>query len=201
MALTSSGSVDTRLAINDLNGDGRPDVVAAYSYYYGPHDGYQMEIWQNSTSPCVDLTQITVDAGNSSAKINLPAGVAFTDVIIEYTSAGSSNWSQAYSTTLSYLSAGWKYQVRIRAKCGLYYTSYRYINFTTECILTNGFSVNNIGVNSATVTAPASVSSYDIQYSPAGKEQWVTQTTSQITNLLPGTASRPALSGEMHLQQ
>ena len=49
------------MTINDLNGDGRPDVINSYSYSYGPHDGYKMEIWQNSPDNCLDPSLIKLN--------------------------------------------------------------------------------------------------------------------------------------------
>jgi Zn-dependent metalloprotease len=183
-----SGDVSARLTINDLNGDGRPDVIASYSYGYGPHDGYSMEIWQNSPPNCLDPALITLTTSRSSVTIVLPPNTTLDQFEVEFTPLGSGNWYAVNSTTL-YVSAGYNYQLRARARCYLGFTDYHYINFTLDCVDTNSFSISNIGVNSVFVYAP-DLYNFEVQYSPTGTNQWSTlpQFNNQITNLLPGTA-------------
>ncbi len=186
---TGSGSVETKMTINDLNGDGRPEVINAYSYNFGPHDGYQMEIWQNSpNNNCLDPSLITVEVSRSTATIMLPTNTTLDQFEIEYATSGATKWWQASSTTLSNLSTGWSYQLRARAKCYLGFTDYHYISFTTDCVDTKSFFITNIGVSSVTVGAN-NFSSFEVQYSPANKNQWIvhSQYSSQISNLLQGT--------------
>lgn len=188
MALAlDSRSVDEQLTINDLNGDGRPEIITAYSYYYGPHDGYYMEIWQNSPANCLDPSRISLNVSSSSATVVLPPNTTFEQFVIEYTLGGQNNWYQINSPTF-YLSQGYIYQLRARAKCYLGFTDYYYINFTTDCQDTNNFSVTSTGVNSVTVNA-WNLSYLEVQYSQAGKNLWETlpQNANQISNLLPGT--------------
>ncbi|HYF67219.1 MAG TPA: M4 family metallopeptidase [Ohtaekwangia sp.] len=183
-----SGSVTTLMAINDLNGDGRPEIINAYSYDFGPHDGYEMEIWQNAPANCPDPSIIALDVGRNSAKIVLPSNTTLDQFEIDLARSGYTNWSRTNSTTLTNLSAGNNYQLRVRAKCYLSYSEYAYINFTTECIDINTFSISNIGTNSVWLNA-SNLSSFEIQYSPAGKNEWVIlpQFINPISNLLPGT--------------
>jgi Zn-dependent metalloprotease len=182
-----SGTVDTNMSINDLNGDGRPEVINAYSYNFGPHDGYQMEIWQNSPGNCLDPAQITVKTSNNTATIVLPRNTTLDQFEIEYASSFSNYWYEVSSTAF-YLSPGYTYQLRARAKCYLGFTDYHYINLTLDCVDLNSFSISNIGVNSVFVNA-TDFGSFEVQYSPAGTNQWITlsQYVNQISNLLAGT--------------
>ncbi|MBL7857426.1 MAG: M4 family metallopeptidase [Cyclobacteriaceae bacterium] len=184
------GTVQPQLIVNDLNGDGRPEVISAYIYYFGPNDGYQMEIWQNSPdTDCPDPALIKLNVSNYSATIELPPNTTFDQFEIEYAPSGSSYWWRAYSTTLYYLSPGYPYQLRIRSKCYLDFTSYYYVNFTAECVDLNSFYITHIGVNTIFLNS-SDINSYEVQFSLAGKDQWVEfdQYSNQITNLLPGTA-------------
>jgi Zn-dependent metalloprotease len=181
--------VDTNLTINDLNGDGRPEIIKINSYYYGPHDGYFMEIWQNSHNSCPDPSDVKVSrVSNSTATISLPANTTIDQFEIAYAPVGFNYWSQISSTTISYLGSGRSYQLRIRAKCFLNFTDYYYTTFTTDCVNTNDFSISNIKAHHVLLSA-YSLYDLEIQYSPAGKNQWnvLPQYTNTINNLLPGT--------------
>jgi Zn-dependent metalloprotease len=189
MALTlNSRSVDAQITINDLNGDGKPEVINAYSYYFGPHDGYYMEIWQNSPKDCLDPSLISLNVSSNTATIVLPPNTTLDQFQIEYRLSGNTYWNGIYSTTLYNLAYGYSYQLRARAKCYLGFTDYYYIDFTTDCQDTNNFSVTGIGANSVTVNA-YNLNSLEVQYSPAGKNLWeiLPQNANQISNLLPGT--------------
>jgi Zn-dependent metalloprotease len=184
-----TGMVEPQMTINDLNGDGRPDVINTYLYYYGPHDGYQMEIWQNSNgSDCLDPSLIKVEVAKYSATIVLPANTMLDQFEIEYAPAGSTYWWRANSTTLDNLSPGYPYRLRARAKCYLGFTDYYYIDFTTDCADVNSFTIGSIGVDNVSLTA-YDIGSFEMEYSIAGLDQWmiVPQYSTQITNLLPGT--------------
>jgi Zn-dependent metalloprotease len=189
MAVSSSnsGDVSSRVTINDLNGDGRPEVIASYAYSYGPHDGYYMEVWQNAPSNCLDPSLITLDVSRSTATIVLPPNTTLDQFEIEYAPSTNTIWNKVYSTTL-YLTTGRSYKLRARAKCYLGFTAYHYINFTTDCVDKNSFAVTNIDVNTVSIYAN-NLGSFEVQYSPAGKGLWMTlpQYSNQIVNLLPGT--------------
>src|SRR4029077_7424032 len=75
-------------------------------------------------------------------------------------------------------------------------TDYYYINFTTDCVDTNSFSITDIGVDHVSLNA-SGLSSFEVQYSPAGKDQWTTvpEYSNQIENLLPGTTYDLRLRG------
>lgn len=183
----SSGELDTRMAVNDLNGDGRPDIVNAYSYSYGPHDGYQMEVWQNSPKDCLDPSLVKVEVSYYIATIVLPPNMTMDQYQIEYARASSSYWTQVDSPTL-YLSGNSAYRLRVRARCYLGYTAYHYIDFNTDCIDMSGFAISSVGFNSITLGG-GNLSSILVEYSPAGQESWTTldQYTTKIIGLLPGT--------------
>lgn len=185
---TGSGSVDTKMTINDLNGDGRPEIINAYSYNFGPHDGYQMEIWQNSPNDCLDPSLISLNVSNYTATIVLPPNTTLDQFDIEYSTAAGTYWWPVYSTTLYNLSPGYAYQLRARAKCYLGFTGYHYINFKTDCVNTDSFSVSTTGVSDALLSA-YDLGSFEIQYSEAGKDEWKIQPqySNTIANLLPGT--------------
>jgi Zn-dependent metalloprotease len=182
--------VDTNLTINDLNGDGRPEIIKINSYYYGPHDGFQMEIWQNAPSNCPDPSLIKLgNISNRSATIILPPNTTLDQFEIEYAPSGASFWWQVTSTKLDVWPwTGYSYQLRARAKCHLGFTDYYYLNFTADCVDTNSFSISNIEINDVYLSA-SDLSAFEVQYSQAGKDQWeIPQYVNQITNLLPGTA-------------
>ncbi len=191
-SIGDNNTVEPLLSINDLNGDGRPEVIAAYSYNYGPHDGYQMEIWQNAPPNCPDPSLIKVQVSDNTATIILPPNQTFNDYSFEYMVKGYDNWYPVYSTTLDLYRAA-SYQLRVRARCYLDYTNYFYLNFNSECVYLSTFSISNIKANSIDVYA-SEVNSFEIQYSPADKNQWLDVPTSnsysstQITNLAAGTA-------------
>lgn len=185
-----SGDVTTRLLVNDLNGDGRPDVVAMYAYSYGPHDGYAFEIWQNAPGNCVDPSLVTVNVTSTTATIVLPENTTFDQYEIDYKPTTSYYWNRAYSETIN-VYYGYSYQIRVRAKCYLGYTPYHYIDFTADCVNTSYFYIDIVGITSATVGA-YNLSSIEVQYSQAGKDEWQTlpqvfTSSTQIANLLPGT--------------
>jgi Zn-dependent metalloprotease len=183
------GSIESQLgiAINDLNGDGRPEIINEFSYNTFQHEGYYMEIWQNSPPNCLDPSKISLNVSSSSATIVLPPNTTFGQFEIEYAISGYNNWYKTDSPTF-YLSSGYSYQLRVRAKCYLGFTDYYYINFVTDCQDTNNFSITSIGVNSVTVNA-WNLNYLEIQYSQAGKNLWeaLPQNANQISNLLPGT--------------
>jgi Zn-dependent metalloprotease len=190
MALVNSGSgtVDTQMTINDLNGDGRPEVINTYSYNFGPHDGYEMEIWQNGPVSCpVDPSQITLESSNYYVTIKLPPNSTIDQFQIEYTPSGGTFWYGVNDTTF-YVSSGYSYQLRVRAKCYLGFTDYYYLDFSVDCVDTKSFSISNVGINTVSISA-SNLGSFEVQYSPTGKDQWVivSQQATQISNLLPGT--------------
>ena len=184
---TGSGTVETQIAINDLNGDGRPEIVTAYSYNYGPHDGYEMEIWQNAPPDCPDPSLIRVNASNYDATVVLPPNTSFDDFEIDFKLSTNSYWSRVSSTTFYVWPAG-QYQLRARAKCYLGFTEYYYVDFVLDCVDMNSFSIGEIGVNTVSLSA-SDLNSFEVQYSVAGQSAWqdLEQYQSQITNLISGT--------------
>jgi Zn-dependent metalloprotease len=176
------------LIVNDLNGDGRPEVINTYSFNRVPLENFRLEVWQNSPNDCIDPAQVRLTASNYSATVLLPPNTDADDFEFYYTGQGSSSWWRFYSTTLYNLSPGYAYQFRVRAKCYLGYTDYHQINFVTECVNTSSFAIGTVGVDKININAN-DLGSLEVQYSIAGKEQWVAvpQYAAQITNLLPGT--------------
>ena len=179
-----SNSVETQLSLNDLNGDGRPEVICNYAYNFPPRDRYGFEIWQNAPANCLDPSLIKLNVTNS-ATIILPPGTTINKYEIEYAYRGNSDWYPVTSTTIPVYS-GYSYRLRVRAKCYLGFTDYYYIDFTTDCANTDYFTISSVEVDKVIFN---SYNYYDVQYSPAGKNQWLTlpQSTNQITNLTPGT--------------
>jgi Zn-dependent metalloprotease len=186
--LSSSNNCDTKTTVNDLNGDGRPEVINVHSYNYGPHNNNFMEIWQNSPNDCLDPSLISLVVSRTTATIVLPPNTTMDQFEIEYGRSNSSYWSKANSTTLEQLSGGYSYKLRARAKCYLGFTDYHYIYFTTDCVDSNSFTIGSIGINNVSLTT-YNLSSFEVQYSPAGENQWeiLPQYSTQITNLLYGT--------------
>ncbi|HTH56590.1 MAG TPA: M4 family metallopeptidase [Cyclobacteriaceae bacterium] len=164
-------NVDTRMSLADLNGDGRPEMINAYSYNYGPHDPIQMEIWQNSPASCPDPTLVTVSTAANNPTVILPKNTTLDQYVIEYSILGYNYWTQISSTTLSNLGRGYTYQLRVRAKCYLGLSDYYYTNFTTNCVDMSSFSVDRIDLTYVTLL-PYYISAYEIQYSLSGKNQW-----------------------------
>lgn len=185
---SGSGSVSVHMEINDLNGDGRPEIINAYGYNYGPHEGYQFEIWQNSpTNNCPDPSQIRVEVSRTSAKIILPPNTGLEDFEMEYSMLGSTTWWPVYSMNIA-LTEGYSYRLRARAVCFQGFTSYHYVSFAADCADLNSFYISSIREDRITVNA-TDLASLEIQYSPAGKNEWtlLNQNDNVITGLLPGT--------------
>jgi len=185
-----TGSAYPYVIVNDLNGDGRPEVINANSYYYGPHDGYQMEIWQNApNSDCLDASRITVSASLYNATIVLPGNTTLDQYEIEYTSDGWSYWNRLWSTEF-YVTPGNKYTVRARSKCYLTFGEYYYIDFMTDCVDTRGIAITNVGPTTAIISVSnVDVGSFEIEYSVAGENAWipVPQYQIELSGLQPGT--------------
>jgi Zn-dependent metalloprotease len=186
---SNENSRQMSIAINDLNGDGKPEIINTNSYNTNIVNGYYLEIWQNAPNECPDPSVVGVTTKNFSATLQLPPNTTLNDYSVEYAQTGSTYWLQVNSTTINGLSAGQTYQLRVRARCYTGYSNYYYTTFTIECINSWGFTISNIGVNSAYATGIYEVSRLEIQYSPAGEEQWITQpqSSTQLQNLLPGT--------------
>lgn len=181
-----SGSVKAQSNINDLNGDGTPEIINTYMYNYAPRDGNLMEIWQYSPRDCMDASGVSVSVTNLTATIMLPPNTTFDQFEIYYKPSNYS-WTWVGSTSLQ-LQSRETYQLRVRAKCHLDFSDYFYLNFTPDCVNTNIFSITNIGVNAVTLYQ-YNLNSMEVQYAQAGKDQWLTlpQNVTQITNLLSGT--------------
>lgn len=175
------------ITINDLNGDGRPEVINTNSYNQYPYDGFQMEIWQNAPGDCPDPSLIELEVSNYTAEIVLPSNTTLDQFQIEYRRSGSIYWNGISSTTLQ-LWSGYAYQLRARAQCYLGFTDYYYIDFIADCVDTNNFFISNITANSVSLTA-SNLGSLEVQYSLAGKDQWTTvpQYSDKISNLLHGS--------------
>lgn len=183
----NSGIAETNLTVSDLNGDGRPEVMNVNSYYYGPRDGYNFEIWQNAPPNCPDPAMVDVSVSANRATLNIPANVNLHQLEVAYLLKGSSNWIEVTTNSFN-LPYGGSYQLRIRAKCYLGFTEYIYKDFVTDCIDVSSFSIVNIQSNAATVQA-FNFSSMEVQYSPSQQGLWVTlqQANNLITNLKNGT--------------
>jgi Zn-dependent metalloprotease len=186
LELTSTPE-QTTMTINDLNGDGRPEIINTHSYNSFPHDGYMMEIWQNGPTHCLDPSLVTLNISNYAAAIVLPANTTADEFQMDYRVNGSSYWSPLYGTTV-YLSYGNTYTLRVRAKCYLGFTDYYYLDFKADCVDTNSFSIPTIGIDDASLWAN-NLSSFEVQYSLTGQNQWIAQPQydNHITNLSPGT--------------
>jgi Zn-dependent metalloprotease len=183
----NDGDVTTQMTVNDLNGDGRPDVIAVHSYYYGPHDGYTMEIWQNAPVNCPDPSLVGFTVTNTTATVVLPTNMRLEDYDIDYKIGPYDTWYKVTSKEF-YVYQGYSYKVRVRARCYLGFSEYYYKDITPECVNTNTFLVTNIGINSVNVEA-YNLSSFQVQYSQAGKDNWqeLSQYSNKIENLLAGT--------------
>jgi Zn-dependent metalloprotease len=188
MKLDQYGEVQTRVTMNDLNGDGRPEVIANYGYSYAPHDGYVMEIWQNAPGNCLDPSLVKVDVSGYTATIGLPAATRMEDYEMAYMreAYGYESWMQITEPDFNVWS-GSKYRLRVRAKCYLEYTEYAYVDFSTDCIDLSSFKVTP-GIDKATLYA-YSLSYMEIEYSRQGDNAWIAvpQYDTQISNLAAGT--------------
>jgi Zn-dependent metalloprotease len=183
----NSGTAETNLTINDLNGDGRPEIINANSYYYFPRDGYNLEIWQNAPPNCPDPSLVDLSVSNYNVTLKLPANLKMDQLEVAYSYKGSYSWSPVTTTQFSVTNSG-SYQLKVRAKCYLDFTEYVYKDFATDCIDVSDFSIVNIQPNTATVQAYY-LNSIEVQYSPANQNLWLTlpQSSSLITNLKAGT--------------
>lgn len=180
-------SVD-EFIVNDFNGDGRPEIVVSYYLSHFPFEGYQMEIWQNTLTSCIDLSLIDLEVSKYSANLLLPSNTSFDTYEVDFSWNGGTDWRRLYGQRISNLQAGSTYKLRIRAKCSLGFTSYRYIDFTTQCIDLNNVTITAVGINDASLNIP-DASLTEVQYSLARKNSWETLGlyTNTITGLLPGT--------------
>lgn len=206
MRIDPSNHVDAQLTINDLNGDGRPEVINTYSYYYGPRDGYIMEIWQNSPVDCLDPALVKVEVEGRKATILLPTGTTMEDFEIEYTDASWTSWTPA-PQTIEYLSLSTRYRLRVRARCYLEYTDYAYTDFATDCVDLSYFEITT-GIDRATLDWYSSYY-FETEYSLEGENDWIAvpQYTTLIDDLLAGTTydvrfrGRCSTLGEFTYQQ
>ncbi|MFM7850633.1 MAG: FG-GAP-like repeat-containing protein, partial [Flammeovirgaceae bacterium] len=187
MTLSSLDIAETNLSVNDLNGDGRPEIINSNVNSQMQHDGYDLEIWQNAPPECIDPTQIDVKVSGNLATLLLPANVMLEQLEVSFKAEYSNDWYTVQETTFWVPFAG-RCQLRVRAKCYLDFTDYFYKDFFTDCINTDDFSIVNIQANTVTVQAYY-FTSMEVQYSPANKNEWVTlnQNSNQIFNLTPGT--------------
>lgn len=187
--LTNSNTAEPKITVNDLDGDGRPEIINVYSYNYGPHDYYRMEIWQNAPQECPDPSLVKVEAKRMTATIILPENMTIDDYDIDYSYNGYDNWIKVASTNL-YLYGSLAYKLRVRAKCYLLYTDYHITEFTMDCVDSDSFQISDVGSDKATFSA-SDLSQFELAYSPAGKNEWIDVRTNQysvqVTNLLPGT--------------
>lgn len=196
-AIPESAHVTAHVSINDLNGDGRPEVINAYSYSYAPHDGYQLEIWQNTPYDCIDPSTIKINVSHYTAQVVLPPNTSFEDFQMDYTLLDGSpfmHWTPINSPTF-HLGSGFLYRLRVRAKCYLGFTDYQYIDFNLDCVDLSDFYISDVSVNTANVNS-IYLYNFEVQYSPAGSDQWeilpqndsqLFNHSSQLTNLMPGT--------------
>jgi Zn-dependent metalloprotease len=184
----NSNEVESNVVVNDLNGDGRPEVINNLYYSFYPFKGHQLEIWQNTPNDCPDPSPIRVEVTRTTATIVLPPNTTLDQFEMQYKAVSSTNWMQLYTTTLMDLPAGASYQLRARAICYLGFTSYFYTEFTTECVDLASFSLSDIQIHKVSLSA-TNLGSFEVQYSKAGKEEWVgvSRYANQISNLLPGT--------------
>lgn len=183
----ANGTTYMEMSINDLNGDGRPEIINSISYNYYPHDGYTMEIWQNSPNTCIDPALVTVAVGYNQATIVLPPNSTFDDFEIQIRDIDYGYWQTANSTSL-YLYNGRRYEVRVRTRCYLQFTQYHYIQINTPCVDLSSFTVSDIGLTEVSLSANG-LSDFEIQYKVADSDVWhqVYQYATKIENLVPGT--------------
>ncbi|NJN27636.1 MAG: T9SS type A sorting domain-containing protein [Cyclobacteriaceae bacterium] len=185
----NNNSVISDAILNDLNGDGRPEVINNLQYNFFPVTGNQLEIWQNTPGDCPDPSLFSVKVGTTSATIVLPAETDLSQFEIQYTYAGIYHWIDVNSHYLNNLEKGYDYRLRISAKCYLGYRGYHYINFTTDCINLESFFISDIQENSVRLNA-SSLSEFETHYTETGKEDWINVDpySWQIDNLVPGTS-------------
>ena len=182
----TASDVSTKVTVGDLNGDGRPDIILIYDLYHKPEYGYQMQIWQNSPPNCIDPSGIKINTSGTTAQIDLPPNTTIDDFEIDYSLETTGNWQRAYAETISNLSAGAAYQLRVRAKCYLGYTDYAHIDFAIDCIDVSDVSITSISDMEATVNS-AYLYNLEIQYAVVGQDRWSDAFGNRLFALLPGT--------------
>jgi Zn-dependent metalloprotease len=182
----SSQSTSSDIVINDLNGDGRPEVINR-NRPDGANVSYSMEIFQNVSNTCTDVAGITLELTHNTARIILPESTTWDNFEIFYQGVGAHWWDPA-TPELTYLSSGFPYRLRVRGKCTVGYTPYFYIDFTPPCVDINSFSIHEIGVDYVKLSA-VDMTSIEVQYSIAGHGQWFSlgMFETQIHYLQPGT--------------
>lgn len=178
------------LAANDLNGDGKTDLVNITG------DGNSIEIWENTATDgptCPAPTGLSVQSINNST-----VNVSWTDsnqvglYELEYSDAGSFFWNKLSMTTTSqqlYLYIGKQYAFRVRSVCGNFRSSYDTISFSTPCPVPSYLEAYNISVGTANITYydPYNVGNYKLEYRLAGQD-WLTATSNwYLSGLSPGS--------------
>jgi Zn-dependent metalloprotease len=174
--------------LNDMNGDGRPEVISNVQKSSDDMAGYRLEIWQNAPSDCLDPSNLTVLVASKTASIQLPDNTNVGQYELAYALEGSQEWKSTFSTGLSNLELGASYVLRARATCYLGYTPFHYINFATPCVDLESFAVTEIGLNWLKLTA-TDLYDFEVQYSEADNNQWETlaENNDHIYNLDLGT--------------
>lgn len=182
-----SGQINANTSINDLNGDGRPEIITGYSYNYGPNDRILMEVLQNSPNDCPDPDEVSMTLTGRYATLSLPAEYDEDDIEVQYKPQGSYYWYEMPSTNRILLQQGYTYEFRITIKCYLGQTKL-YSTLTGPCVDLTSFQIGAIGPDYIYFQAP-NLSELQIQYSKIGSDLWQSmfQFSDRITGLIPGT--------------
>lgn len=172
-----------KFIINDLNGDGRPEIIVVNEVNSLAHEGSNLEIWQNSPYDCNDPAMVTVQPEYDHAIIQLPPNTTFDQFEFEIKYYYGS-YSKVNSLRID-LYPGQTYTLRTRAKCYSDYTEYSFLTFATKCTRET-IAIGTIGINSVTLISNDPWN-FLIEYSEHNKNEWLSPYGSQILNLQPGT--------------
>jgi Zn-dependent metalloprotease len=176
------------LAVNDLNGDGKTDLVNISG------DGSSIEIWENTAPqgpPCSIPTEISIDSMTLlNVFVSWQASTQATAYQLEYSEANAVNWNPVFVDdtihSIFYLNPGRQYLARIKSICGNFQSGYDSIFFTTPCPVPSYIQVY-AGKTEASVYwyDQYYIGNYKIEYRLAGQD-WISQNGGYLYGLIPG---------------
>jgi Zn-dependent metalloprotease len=179
------------LAANDLNGDGKTDLVNITG------NGNSIEIWENTAPdgpPCTTPTDLAaISITESSAVIFWAASDQATQYQLEFQEAGSIYWSfySVVATTQQiYLSPGKQYLARAKSICGNFQSDFDSISFSTPCPAPISLYAYYVTRTEASIGWNYSnyyyyYGNYKLEYRLLEKD-WMPANGSYLNNLVPG---------------
>ena len=178
------------LAANDLNGDGKTDVVNITG------NGNSIEIWENTALDgpiCAAPTGLSFDPiYPNTVKVSWSDSTQVGNYQVELLGPGSNSWIKYFSSTTSqqlYLSLGSQYAVRVKSVCGNFPSSYDSISFSTPCPAATSLAAYFVSTTEVYLSwyDPNYLGNYKLEYKSVGQD-WITAPSIYYLNgLTPGT--------------